>query len=107
MTRLFRYILKHDAGMAPCIDDGLISLAVCKPRIRASAKVGDWIAGFCPVSSNRSRNRPRGRLAWIGCVAETLGVGEYERNYPRRSDAIYRELEDGSFYRKRPDYHDD
>jgi hypothetical protein len=41
MIRIFRYILKNDSGMAPCIDNGLVSLATCKPKIRASAQHGD------------------------------------------------------------------
>lgn len=104
--KLFRYILLHDAGMAPCSDDGLLTLAVCKPRIRSAAKVGDWIAGFCPVSANVTLKRPPGMLAYIGQVRETLWVGEYERRHSTRADAIYRERADGSFYRKRPTYHD-
>jgi hypothetical protein len=107
MTRLFRYILTHDRGMAPCIDDDRLSLAVCKPRIRASAKVGDWVAGFCSVSGKPERKKPRGMLAYIGRVAEKLDVGEYERRHGKRADAIYRELEDGFFHRKRPEYHDE
>lgn len=105
--KLFRYILLHDAGMAPCPDSDLITLAVCKPRIRASAKVGDWIAGFCPVSGNPALDRPLGMLAYIGRVSACLSVGEYEKKYTDRSDAIYRQQQDGSFYRKRPTYHDD
>jgi hypothetical protein len=93
--------------MAPCPDDGLLTLAVCKPRIRAAAKVGDWIAGFCPVSAKATLKRPPGMLAYIGQVREMHPVGEYERRHTGRADAIYREQTDGSFYRKRPTYHDD
>jgi hypothetical protein len=46
-------------------------------------------------------------LAYIGRVAEKLDVGEYERRHGKRSDAIYRELDDRTFHRKRPEYHDD
>ena len=107
MTRLFRYILTHDYGMAPCVDNGLLTLAACKPRIRGAAKEGDWVAGFCSVSSDPKKHRTPGRLAYIGCVAEILPVGEYQRLHRRRSDAIYRRKSDGSFRRKRPEYHDD
>ena len=30
MTRLFMYRLSDDTGLAPCVQDGLLSLAVCK-----------------------------------------------------------------------------
>lgn len=99
MTRIFRYILAVDVGMAPCVEGGLITLATCKPRIRASAKAGDWVLGFAPAPL------PRGLLAWAGRVADTLPIGEYERRYRRRRDAVYREQRDGTFRRLRPDYH--
>jgi Nucleotide modification associated domain 2 len=104
MTRILRYILQHDSGMAPCIDNGLVSLATCKPQIRASAKPCDWVLGFRPSPA------PRGLVVWAGQIAESIGVGEYERrhSYKRRggrADAIYRELPNGGFERLRPDYH--
>ena len=99
VTRLFRYILASDTGMAPCIDDNLMTLATCKPKIRGSAHVGDWIAGFVP------RPYPRGLLAYAGRVRAVLDVGSYERAYRGRSDAIYREEDNGTFERLRPDYH--
>jgi hypothetical protein len=99
MTRIFRYILATDAGMAPCAQDGLVTLATCKPQIRASAVVGDWVLGFAPAPL------PRGLVAWAGRVAETLPIGEYERRFRGRRDAVYREKSDGTFRRLRPDYH--
>ena len=104
MTRILRYILQHDSGMAPCIDNGLVSLATCKPQIRASAKPGDWVVGFRPSPA------PRGLVVWAGQIAESIGVGEYEQRHSfkrrgGRADAIYRELADGGFERLRPDYH--
>lgn len=99
MTRIFRYILATDAGMAPCAQDSLVTLATCKPQIRASAAVGDWVLGFAPAPL------PLGLLAWAGRVTETLTIGEYERRYRGRRDAVYREESDGTFRRLRPDYH--
>lgn len=98
-ARMFRYIVKRDSGMAPCIDNGLVSLATCKPQIRRRAKVGDWVAGFLP------RPYDRGLLACAGRVAEVLPVGEYEEKYRGRSDAVYRERDDGTFERLNPGYH--
>ena len=99
--RIFRYILKYDNGMAPCVDRGLLTLATCKPQIRRSAKEGDWVAGFLP------RPHERGWLSFAGRVAKVLPIGEYEKRFAgRRSDAIYRQKADGSFERLLPEYHD-
>lgn len=99
MTRILRYILQHDTGMAPCIDDGLVSLATCKPKIRAGAKPGEWVIGCQPSPA------PRGRVVWAGRVAHSIEVGEYERRHRGRSDAVYRANPGGGFERLRPDYH--
>ena len=99
MTRLFRYVLVSDTGIAPCIDDGLTTLAVCKPTVRRSARHGDWVAGFLP------KPHPRGLIAYAGRVSEVLDVGTYEKVHRGRSDALYRMLENGSFERLRPEYH--
>jgi hypothetical protein len=100
MIRIFRYILKTDNGMAPCIDGELLSLATCKPKIRSSARPGDWVMGFYP------KPKPRGVLAWAARVERCLSVGDYQLQFTTRSDAVYRLLEDGSYERLRPAYHD-
>jgi len=99
MTRILRYILQHDTSMAPCIDRGLVSLATCKPKIRASAKPGEWVVGFRPSPA------PRGIVVWAGRVAHNVAVGDYERQHRGRSDAVYRAKRGGGFKRLRPDYH--
>lgn len=99
MTRIYRYILQTDTGMAPCIDGGRLTLATCKPRIRSSAKPGDWVLGFYP------RPFERGLLAWAGRIARKAEVGDYEREFRGRPDAVYRQKADGRFKRLRPDYH--
>lgn len=99
MTRIYRYILTHDSGMAPCPDDGLITLATCKPVIRRMARPGDWVLGFRPGAL------VRGLMLWAGKVEHSMSHGEYQRRYPRRSDAVYRLAKDGLYERFAPDYH--
>lgn len=43
---LYSYVIKRDYGFAPNPFGNICSLATCKPQIRKSAVVGDWIAGF-------------------------------------------------------------
>ena len=54
---IFMYKLTTDNGGAPCVENELLSLCICKPKIRMSAKVGDWIIGMGGKSVNDLRNR--------------------------------------------------
>lgn len=94
-----RYILRHDTGIAPCVDDGLLTLATCKPTIRRTARAGDWVMGYRPSPA------PRGLVVWAGRVSEVIDVGDYERRHRGRLDAIYRAKASSGFERLRPDYH--
>jgi hypothetical protein len=99
MTRIFRYILRNDTGMAPCIDRGLVSLATCKPKIRGRAQPDDWVVGFYPGPEQR------GLVAWAGRISRRVEIGDYEAEFRGRSDAVYRAKRNGEFKRLRPDYH--
>lgn len=99
MSRIFRYKLVTDAGMAPCPKGGLLTLATCKPGIRASAGKGDWVIGFYNAPA------PSGMVSWAGRVSRSITVGDYEREFRGRPDAIYSQKPDGSFKRLRLNYH--
>lgn len=43
--RLFTYIIARDYGFAPNPFYGYCTLATCKPQVRSSASVGDWVVG--------------------------------------------------------------
>ena len=43
MSTLFSYCIPYDNGSAPNPFWGLCTLAICKPRIRQFANVGDWV----------------------------------------------------------------
>lgn len=42
---LYSYCITHDYGLAPNPFGNVCTLAVCKPRIREHAKIGDWVLG--------------------------------------------------------------
>ena len=44
--RIFRYVVRFDSGAAPNPFGGWCSLAICKPGIRRTAGVTDWIIGL-------------------------------------------------------------
>src|SRR5688572_13054765 len=69
MPRIFRYVVRYDAGTAPRPFDGVCSLAICKPAIRRSADVGDWIVGF--------RSRRPGEVVYAMQVTERVTFAEY------------------------------
>ena len=103
MGRIYYYKLTADSGGAPCAEDGILSLAICKPRIRTGAQKGDWIFGFAGNSLD-----PDNRLIYIAEVTDKEIDGRYYRDpkYSGRSDRIYRWEGDRYERRARALYHD-
>lgn len=85
--RLYVYKCIVDDGGAPCVDGGaLLTLTICKPYIRSTAKQGDWIFAF-----GANDEAPPNRLIYIAEVGDVLRGGSYfeDPNYQKRSDCIY------------------
>jgi hypothetical protein len=103
VRNIYFYKLTRDDGGAPCIRNGILSLAICKPFIRASAKLGDMIFGFAANSLS-----PDNRLIYIARVTGKLCNGEYytTRCYQNRGDCIYEAM--GNCFVRRTDakFHD-
>jgi hypothetical protein len=93
----FVYKMTTDNGGAPCVANGLLTLAICKPAIRSSGEICDWIYGF-------GGKELKGRLIYIAEVNYKLSNGAYyrSRKYANRPDCIYRyDVKDERFVRKR------
>jgi Nucleotide modification associated domain 2 len=77
MSTLFSYCIPYDDGAAPNPFWGLCTLAICKPRIRQSANVGDWIVG------TGSKNSPIGdvsnKVMYAMLVTQKMTMEEYDR----------------------------
>ncbi len=101
MPRFFRYVLRYDTGMAPCPQDGLLSLCTCKPAIRRAARVGDLVAGFAPSPA------PHGVMTYAARVREVLSWPSYAERYPDRTrrDAVYAFPPGGEGVALDPGYH--
>jgi len=84
-VRLYSYVVRYDSGFAPNPFFGFCTLATCKPNIRRSAEIGNWIVG---TGSDNKRVRRGGFLVYAMHVTEVL---------PRR-----KYWEDPRFRRKRP-----
>ena len=89
MTKIFRYVIRHDGGSAPRPYGDVCSLAICKPAIRKTATKGDWIIGF--------RSGCRDQVVYVMQVSEVLTFEKYWERYPDRRpnaspvpDNIYR-----------------
>jgi hypothetical protein len=103
VRNIYFYKLTRDDGGAPCVRNGILSLAICKPFIRASAEVGDMIFGFAANLLS-----PDNRLIYIARVTGKLCNGEYytTRCYQNRGDCIYEAM--GNCFVRRTDakFHD-
>ena len=67
-VRVFSYVVANDGGFAPNPFHGVCTLACCKPKIRASAEVGDLVIGLTKRSE---------RLLYMMLVSETLDFDDY------------------------------
>ena len=70
MAKGFSYIITRDFGFAPNPFQGILTLATCKPRIRAVAKVGDYLIG----NSNKETGN---KLIYMAIVDEVLTFDQY------------------------------
>lgn len=95
-----------DNGGAPCSYNSILTLAICKPKIRSTAEENDWIIGFGGKDLGE-------RLIYVAQVTTKLHNGEYYKTekYYKRPDCIYRwDSEKKDYYRVAVDeneYHKD
>ena len=66
---IYSYLLVTDNGSAPCVQQNILSLAICKPRIRKAAKVGDYIIAFSSKSMKISQNA---KIIYIAKITNKL-----------------------------------
>lgn len=64
--KLYSYCVPYDCGLAPNPFWGTCTLVVCKPNIRRTASIGDWIVGL------GSTNSPVGNIS--DCVVYAMKV---------------------------------
>lgn len=97
---VYVYKLTADNGGAPCVYRGVLSLAICKPKIRRTAQRGDLIVGF----GGRALDD---RFIYAAYVTDKLERGDYykERRFHRRPDCIYRDVGGRPLLRSDARYH--
>lgn len=72
--RVHTYVIATDAGSAPNYDRPLVTLAVCKPRIRKKAEIGELVLAFAGKQVNSSEPHS---VVWAGVIAEKLSFADY------------------------------
>lgn len=94
---LYSYCLKIDDGAAPNPFYGVCTLVICKPAIRRTAQVGDWIVGL------GSANSPIGdiydKIVYMMKITQKMTMSEYDKycpvhlpgKIPKWTSADYRE----------------
>jgi len=116
MPSVFSYVVRYDSGFAPNPFYGYATLATCKPDIRSSANVGDWVVGS---GSNDRFIRRGGYLVHAMRITEILTFDQYsadprfERKKPYRTgsrkqscgDNIYFRADLGSAWQQRDSFH--
>lgn len=69
---IYSYIITRDYGFAPNPFYSMCTLATCKPDIRGSAQIGDWIVGF-----GSSRTKYKNKLIYAMQVQRKITFDEY------------------------------
>ncbi len=87
MPKIYFYKLTCDNNGAPCVHEGLLSLAICKPMIRGPAQPEDLIFGFAAKSLRRDN-----RLLYVARITDKVLDGGYyvQKQFAVRDDCIYR-----------------
>lgn len=70
MAKGYSYVVARDYGFAPNPFWGVLTLATCKPKIRKSANVGDYVIGHSAASDGN-------KLIFIMKVGRVITFDEY------------------------------
>ncbi|MFX0125956.1 MAG: hypothetical protein ACFFAE_20210 [Candidatus Hodarchaeota archaeon] len=75
--KLFSYCLRYDDGAAPNPFWGICTLTICKPAIRRTASIGDWVVG---TGSKKVRGHGdlSNRLVYAMKITDKKTLKEYD-----------------------------
>lgn len=111
--KLYSYAVRNDSGFAPNPFWGYCTLACCKPKIRQSAEVGDWVVGTGSVKTVGNK-----RIVYAMKITEKLSFEQYskEKRFKQKfpSNGLVQERGDNIYYKNkhgvfvlRQSYHSD
>ena len=75
MSNIYMYVVARDFGFAPNPFHGYCTLATCKPKIRNTAQVQDWVIGM-----GGSRLKATGRCIYAMRITDKITFDEYWSN---------------------------
>jgi len=70
---LYTYVIMTDRGSAPNYEPPFTTLAICKPKIRKGAQVGDAVLAYTGSSMSPEPHA----VCWAGVIKEKLTFEEY------------------------------
>ena len=82
---VYAYKMTNDSGFAPNPFFGKLTLATCKPGIRQSKKIGDYIAGF--TSKELCGEKCLNRLIFLAKISDIIPHFDYF-NHPEFQEKI-------------------
>jgi hypothetical protein len=99
---IYVYKMVADNGGAPCVIGNLLSLAICKPKIRRTAGKGAFVFGF-------GGKKYQERLTYIARVTDKMEGQDYyrSRKHAKRPDCIYRAKHGRAVRKTSAKYHAD
>ncbi len=104
MSHVHVYAVSYDLGFAPNPFGGICSLACCKPEIRRTAQIGDWVVGL-----TGTKLAPALRLVFamrvtrIGDFDEYWNSAEFAGRKAVRNGSQKMQVGDNIYHRDRPD----
>lgn len=84
MSNIYKYVITHDAGTAPCVDNELLSLCICKPVIRRTAQIGDWIIATAGKGLSQYP-----KIIYAAKISDIISMHDYAQKFSNRMDSIY------------------
>ena len=97
---LYVYVMQRDFGFAPNPFHGFCTLATCKPDIRRSAQIGDWVMGV-----GGAQLKATGKCLYMMKVTEMITFDEYwadsrfRLKRPLRNGSLVMMLGDNIYHR--------
>lgn len=73
---LFSYVIRHDGGSAPNPFHGICTLVICKPVIRRTAKINDWVVGL--GGKNSPIGDASGQVVYAMKITKEMSMEEYD-----------------------------
>jgi Nucleotide modification associated domain 2 len=92
MAKIYIYKLTVDDGGAPCVRGDTLSLAICKPAMRFTAKRGSIVLGFAATRLCKANTLYQDNcLIYAAKLTDNLCGRTYfsDRRYAARPDCIY------------------